>query len=149
ATDIQWPRSIPVIYRSRRSMRSSNVYRKKKMHALTLGLQRVRRSRFLSVVGDEDVEQAKARALKAAHVPEGMGHYFHVTEYRYPEFCADGVTPNPMNQPSRLDYDHVIEIHTGVNRSPEWGQYTGEVEQSQPGLVPETILISGITQNHH
>jgi len=55
----------------------------------------------VDVVGDEDVEVAKQRALRGYNVSPDKPVHFNIIRYRYPEFCSDGVTPNPMNAPSR------------------------------------------------
>jgi len=91
----------------------------------------------VSVVGDQDVEEAKARALRDAHLPPGMAHYFHVTQYRYQDM-PDG-SPNPMNKPPSYNYDHVIEIHTGVNRHPNFGRHTGDLDFTTTGKNTEMI----------
>src|SRR5262245_35212196 len=53
----------------------------------------------VDIVGDEDVEMAKARSLRAYNIPPYKPVLFNIIRYRYPEFCSDGVTPNPMNKP--------------------------------------------------
>ena len=53
----------------------------------------------VSVVGDEDVEAAKQKALRDYNVPPDKPVHFVIFNYRYPEFCSDGVTPNPLNKP--------------------------------------------------
>src|SRR5262249_45656542 len=65
----------------------------------------------VDVVGDEDVEMAKARSLRGYNVPPGVPVHFNIIRYRYPEFCSDGVTPNPMNSPppERTGADIVAE----------------------------------------
>src|SRR5262245_65518341 len=54
----------------------------------------------VDVVGDEDIEMAKARSLRAYSVPPDKPVHFNIIHYRYPKFCSDGVTLNPMNFPS-------------------------------------------------
>src|SRR5262249_46185939 len=62
-------------------------------------------------VGDEAGEMAKARSLRGYNVPPGAQVHFNIIRYRYPEFCSDGVTPNPMNSPppERTGADIVAE----------------------------------------
>ena len=74
----------------------------------------------VSIVGDQDVEYWKARARQDANVPPGKAVHFDITYYKYQDM-PDG-SPNPMNKMSPLEDGRVIEIRTGVNRSPEWGQ---------------------------
>ena len=50
-------------------------------------------------IGDEDIEVAKARALRGYGIPSDKPVHFNIIRYRYPEFCSDGVTPNPLNKP--------------------------------------------------
>jgi hypothetical protein len=57
----------------------------------------------VAVVVDQDVEEAKANALRDANVPEGKAHHFVVHR-----------------------------IRTGVNRHPEYGHYGGSVVMRQP-----------------
>src|SRR5262249_26559655 len=54
---------------------------------------------------------AKARSLRGYNVPPGVPVHFNIIRYRYPEFCSDGVTPNPMNSPppERTGADIVAE----------------------------------------
>src|SRR5262249_12106516 len=65
----------------------------------------------VSVVGDEDVEAAKQKALRDYSIPPDKPVHFVIFNYRYPEFCSDGVTPNPMNGPvpDRTGADPPIE----------------------------------------
>src|SRR5262249_28611146 len=65
----------------------------------------------VDVVGDEDVEMAKARSLRAYNIPADKPVHFNIIRYRYPKFCSDGVTPNPMNgpPPDRTGMDIVAE----------------------------------------
>src|SRR5262245_31331617 len=53
----------------------------------------------VDVVGDEDIQVAKARALRGYGIPPDKPVHFNIIRYRYPEFCSDGVTPNPLNKP--------------------------------------------------
>src|SRR5262252_7250806 len=69
----------------------------------------------VSIVGDQDVEYWKARALQDANVPPGKAVHFDITYYKYQDM-PDG-SPNPMNKMSPLEDGRVIEIRTGVNRS--------------------------------
>jgi len=65
----------------------------------------------VDVVGDEDIEVAKRRSLQGYNIPPGVPVHFNIIRYRYPEFCSDGITPNPMNQPppERTGADIVAE----------------------------------------
>src|SRR5262245_18239376 len=79
----------------------------------------------VDVVGDEDVEMAKQRSLRDYHVPPGVPVHFNIIRYRYPEFCSDGVTPNPLNGPSpeRVgeDFDLVEQSVAIVTSIPRYG----------------------------
>jgi hypothetical protein len=113
----------------------------------------------VSVVGDEDVEEAKARALKAAYVPPGKAVHFNIIGYRYPEFCSDGVTPNPMNMPSpqyefgRWDGDTKQPIpESGPRYESDYGRHISPTEP--PPLIvgephPVWTEIRRPGPNHH
>src|SRR5262249_46670060 len=75
----------------------------------------------VDVIGDEDIEVAKARSLQGYNVPLGVPVHFNIIRYRYPPFCSDGVTPNPMNlpPPERTGADIVAE-----QSSPSSHRYT-------------------------
>jgi|SRR5215813_325859 len=60
---------------------------------------------LVSVVGDEDIEAAKQKALRDFNVPPNVPVHFDIRYHRYPEFCSDGRTPNPMNSAPRIRYD--------------------------------------------
>jgi hypothetical protein len=91
----------------------------------------------VAVVGDEDVEEAKARALKAADVPQGKGYYFDLIHYRYPEFCSDGVTPNPFNDKPRefSGWDGDAE-----QPMPESGRHYDDLRYIKPAEPPPLIV---------
>jgi len=57
----------------------------------------------VDVIGDEDIEVAKARALRGYGITIDKPVVFNFVRYRYPDM-PDG-SPNPMNSPRRIQED--------------------------------------------
>src|SRR5262249_18644038 len=91
----------------------------------------------VSVVGDEDLEAAKQKALRDYNIPPDKPVHFVIFNYRYTEFCSDGVTPNPMNSPppERVGTDADL-----VEPSPSSHRYDNEVRYPKPPEPQELIL---------
>src|SRR5262249_47381842 len=63
----------------------------------------------VDIIGDEDIEIAKARSLRAYNIAPDKPIHFNIIRYRYPDM-PDG-SPNPMNSPvpERTGADIVAE----------------------------------------
>jgi hypothetical protein len=91
----------------------------------------------VDILGDEDVEMAKERALRDYGISSDMPIHFNVIRYRYPEFCSDGVTPNPMNGPSRLRDAIAGDYAQPASTS---HRYDDDVRYPKPSEPPPLIL---------
>src|SRR5262245_56914869 len=90
----------------------------------------------VDVVGDEEIEIAKARSLQEYNVPLDKPVHFNIIRYRYPDML-DG-SPNPMNQPPPVRDTSPSDLETP---SPPPCRYDDDLVRRPQVWKPQELVV--------